>query len=53
VLDALRRSVVAQAARQPLADPKPPVDLAQQQDATVRGQPAAIKSRNHRFAGKG
>ena len=53
VLDALRRPVVAQAARQPLADPKPPVDLAQQQDATVRGQPAPIKSGNHRFAGKG
>ncbi len=39
----LRGARVREAARQALGDPEPAVDLGQDQDAAVRGQPAAVE----------
>jgi hypothetical protein len=42
---------VGEAPRQALGDPEPALDLGQDQDAGVRGQPAAVEGGAHRPAG--
>jgi len=51
VLDAFGHARVPDAVRQALADPKPPVDCRQQQDAGVGGETAAIEGGENRLAG--
>ena len=47
----MRSGGVLYAARQTLADPKPPIDLGQQQNAGVGGEAAAIEGGVNRLAG--
>jgi hypothetical protein len=42
--DLVRRAGIFDASRQALADPEPALDLGQQHNAAIRGQPAAIKA---------
>ncbi|ALJ36351.1 hypothetical protein FE88_28565 [Azospirillum brasilense] len=51
VLDALGSARVLYAARQALADPKPPIDRGQQQNAGVGGETVAIEGGVNRLAG--
>ena len=50
VMDPLRRPRVLDAARQPLGEAEPALDLGQHQHARVRGQPAAVEGDVHRLA---
>ncbi len=51
MLGALGSARILDAARQTLADAKPPSDLGQQQDAGVRGEAAAIEGGVNRLTG--
>ena len=50
VADPLGRARVLDAARQPLGEAEPPLDLGQHQHPGVRGQPAAVEGDVHRLA---
>jgi hypothetical protein len=50
VLNRGRIARVLDAARQPLSDAEAALDLRQQQNTTIRGQPTAIKSKLHGLA---
>jgi len=50
MLDPIRCPRVREAARQPLGDAEPPLDLRQHQHAAVRGQPSAVERDVHRLA---
>jgi hypothetical protein len=53
VTDPFRRPGVGEAACQPLGEPEPALDLGQQQNACVRGQPAAVEAEVDRLAADG
>ena len=53
MLDPLGRPRVLEAARQALGDPEAPLDLGQDQNAAVRGQPSGVEGDLHRLAGDG
>jgi hypothetical protein len=46
----IRRPRVLDAARQPLGDPEPPLDLGQHQHSAIRGQPSAVERDLNRLA---
>jgi hypothetical protein len=48
--DLLRRPRVRQAARQPIGDAEPALDLAKGQQPALRGQPATVKPRDDHLA---
>ena len=53
VLDPIRRPWILDAARQAIGNTEPALDLGEDQNAAVRGQPAGVKGDLHRHAGNG
>jgi len=53
VLDPIRRPRIRYAAGQPLGDPEAALDLGEEQNTAVRGQPPGVERDLHRLAGNG